>query len=68
MLLPAALAAAACSALGWALEEYKGTVICSSHDRDMLDRFAKKIIALNEDGIEFFDGPLEEYLKIREQK
>jgi ATPase subunit of ABC transporter with duplicated ATPase domains len=55
----------AVSALGWALEEYKGTVICASHDRDLLDRFAKKIISFNADGIEFFDGPLEEYLRVR---
>lgn len=53
----------AVSALGWALEEYKGTVVCASHDRDLLNRFAKKIISFTDKGIEFFDGPLEEYLK-----
>ena len=52
----------AVSALGWGLEEYKGTAIVASHDRDMLSRFAKKIIALEDDGIIIFDGPLEEYL------
>ena len=54
----------AVSALGWALDEYKETVICASHDRDLLDRFAKKIIAFTDKGIEYFDGPLEEYLKV----
>ncbi len=54
----------AVSALGWALEEYKGTCVCVSHDRDLIDRFAKKIIAFTADGIEYFDGPLEEYLLV----
>lgn len=52
----------AVSALGWGLEEYKGTVIVASHDRDMIDNFAKKIIAFEADGIHIFDGNLEEYL------
>ncbi len=55
----------AVSALGWALEEYKGTAIVASHDRDLLDRFAKKIIAFTDHGIEIFDGPLEEYLQVQ---
>lgn len=53
----------AVSALGWGLEEYKGTAIVASHDRDMLSRFAKKIIAFEDQGIVVFDGTLEEYLK-----
>jgi ATPase subunit of ABC transporter with duplicated ATPase domains len=52
----------AVSALGWALEEYKGTAIVASHDRDLIGRFAQKIIAFEEDGICVFDGNLEEYL------
>lgn len=52
----------AVAALGWALEDYKGTVIMASHDRELLDEVATKIIAFEEDGIHFFDGPLEEYL------
>jgi ATPase subunit of ABC transporter with duplicated ATPase domains len=55
----------AVSALGWGLDEYKGTAIVASHDRDMLSRFAKKIIAFEEKGIVIFDGPLEEYMKKR---
>lgn len=54
----------AVSALGWALEEYKGTAIVATHDRDLLDRFAKKIIAFTDSGIEVFDGPLEEYMQV----
>jgi ATPase subunit of ABC transporter with duplicated ATPase domains len=53
----------AVSALGWALEEYKGTAIVATHDRDLLNRFAKKIIAFTDKGIEVFDGPLEEYFQ-----
>ncbi len=52
----------AVAALGWALEDYKGTVIMASHDRELLDEVATKIIAFEEDGIHFFNGPLEEYL------
>lgn len=52
----------AVSALAWGLAEYKGTVIVVSHDRDLIDNVATKIIAFESDGIHFFDGPLEEYL------
>lgn len=52
----------AVSALGWGLDEYKGTVIVASHDRDLIGSVATKIIAFEEKGIRFFDGPLDEYL------
>lgn len=52
----------AVSALAWGLEEYKGSVIVASHDRDLISTVANKIIAFEEDGIHFFDGNLEEYL------
>jgi len=52
----------AVSALAWGLNEYKGTVILASHDRDLLDHVATKIIAFEADGIKVFDGSLEEYL------
>ena len=52
----------AVSALGWGLSEYKGTVIVASHDRDLIDNVATKIIAFEENGIQLFDGPLEQYL------
>jgi ATPase subunit of ABC transporter with duplicated ATPase domains len=52
----------AVSALAWGLEEYKGTVLVVSHDRDLIDTVATKIIAFENDGITFFDGPLEQYL------
>ncbi len=51
----------AVSALGWGLEDYKGTIITASHDRDLINHFATKIIALEKDCIHVFDGTLEEY-------
>lgn len=53
----------AVSALGWGLNEYKGSCICASHDRDLIDRFATKIISFTPAGVELYDGPLEEFLK-----
>lgn len=55
----------AVSALAWGLEEYKGTVIVASHDRDLIGTVATKIIAFEEDGITIFDGNLEEYFLTR---
>lgn len=52
----------AVSALAWGLEEYKGTVLVASHDRDLISTVAKKLIIFEEKGIHLFDGPLEEYL------
>lgn len=52
----------AVSALGWALNEYKGTVLLATHDRDLLEQVATKIIAFEPSGIKIFDGSLEEYL------
>jgi ATPase subunit of ABC transporter with duplicated ATPase domains len=52
----------AVSALAWGLEDFKGTAIVASHDRGMIDDFATKIIAFEDDGLHFFQGPLEEYL------
>lgn len=58
----------AVSALAWGLQEYKGTVIVASHDRDLIDTVATKIIAFEDDGIHFFDGNLEEYLARRKEQ
>eukprot|EP01156_Anaeramoeba_ignava_P018208 Anaeramoba_ignava/a91093_22.p1 GENE.a91093_22~~a91093_22.p1 ORF type:complete len:532 (-),score=23.51 a91093_22:444-2039(-) len=56
-------------ALGEGLRDYDGTVICVSHDRELLDAFATRIFAIQEDGtIVDFDGTYEEYLESREQQ
>ncbi len=55
----------AVSALSWAIQEFKGTVIVASHDRDLLSKTATRIIALEADRIHCYEGPLEEYLEVQ---
>lgn len=55
----------AVSALGWGLNEYPGTVVFASHDRDLIDTVANRIISFEENGIVIHNGPLEEYLAKR---
>jgi ATPase subunit of ABC transporter with duplicated ATPase domains len=55
----------AVSALTWALEDYKGTALFASHDRDLIGNGATKIIAFEDDGIHCFDGKLDEYFTSR---
>lgn len=50
------------SALAWGLTEFKATAIVATHDRNLISNFATKILALEKDGLHFFEGPLEEYL------
>ena len=50
------------SALAWGIEDFKGSVLMVSHDRDLIGKVANKIIAFEKDGIHFFQGTLEEYL------
>ena len=50
----------AVSALAWGLDDFKGTSIVASHDRDLIGGFATKIIAIEKDGIHFFNE-IEEY-------
>ncbi|MBD3842071.1 MAG: ATP-binding cassette domain-containing protein [Campylobacterales bacterium] len=51
-------------ALGEGLRDYEGSVICVSHDRELLDAFATRIIEIQADGtIIDFDGTYEEYLE-----
>jgi len=50
-------------ALGEALHGYKGGVICVSHDRELIDAFANRIIKINDDGTLLdFEGNYEEFL------
>ncbi len=58
----------AVSALAWGLEDYKGTALIATHDRGLMNEFAKKIIAFEADGIHYFEGPLEEYLLKKQAK
>ncbi|WP_213318572.1 ABC-F family ATP-binding cassette domain-containing protein [Chlamydiifrater volucris] len=49
------------SALSWAIEDYKGTVIFVSHDRSLINDCASKLIVFDKDRITFFNGTLEEH-------
>ncbi len=57
----------AVSALAWALEDFKGTVLLASHDRDLVQKAANKLIVFEENSIRFFDGKLDEYLSIHKK-
>ena len=52
----------AVSALSWALQDFKGTVIVASHDRDLIGNVATKLIAFEENRPRLFEGKLDEYL------
>jgi ATPase subunit of ABC transporter with duplicated ATPase domains len=53
-------------ALGEALFNFKGNVICVSHDRELLDAFANRIIELRADGTYVdFKGSYEEFAEAK---
>lgn len=53
-------------ALGEALHEFKGNVICVSHDRELLDAFATRIIEIQHDGsLIDFKGSYEEFAEAK---
>ncbi|MCD6172307.1 MAG: ATP-binding cassette domain-containing protein, partial [Sulfurimonas sp.] len=55
-------------ALGEGLLEFKGNVICVSHDRELLDAFASRIIEMHADGtITDFKGSYEEFAEAKEK-
>jgi ATPase subunit of ABC transporter with duplicated ATPase domains len=55
-------------ALGEALHNYQGGVICVSHDRELIDAFANRIIKLNEDGtLTDFEGDYEAFVAQHEK-
>jgi ATPase subunit of ABC transporter with duplicated ATPase domains len=54
----------AVSALAQGLKAYKGTVIVASHDQDLIDEVAEKLIVFDDKGhCKLFDGKLAEYSK-----
>ncbi len=51
-------------ALGEALHRYQGGVICVTHDRELIDAFANRIIKINEDGsVIDFEGDYESFVE-----
>lgn len=55
----------AVSALSWALQDFKGTIVVASHDRDLINHGTTKLIAFEDQKMRIFDGNLDEYLSIR---
>ncbi len=53
-------------ALNLALENYPGTLIFVSHDREVVSSLATRIIEMNRDGLVNFSGSYDEYLKAQE--
>lgn len=52
-------------ALGEALHNYQGGVICVSHDRELIDAFANRIIRINDDGSMIdFEGNYEAFVEV----
>jgi len=50
-------------ALNLALENYPGTLIFVSHDRDFVSSLATRIIEMTPTGINDFSGSYDEYLR-----
>lgn len=50
------------SALSWAMQDFKGTLIFASHDRGLLNDVATTMIAFEKGEIKNFKGTLEEYV------
>lgn len=51
-----------------ALEDYPGTLLVVSHDRNFLDQVVQKIYQIEEDGFHLFDGDYTSYLETTENK
>ncbi len=49
-------------ALNLALENYEGTLIFVSHDREFVSSLSTKVIELKEDGVNYYSGNYEDYL------
>lgn len=58
----------AVSALSWALQDFKGTVLFASHDRDLIGNTATKLVAFEEGKLRLFEGKLDEYFAIKRAK
>jgi ATPase subunit of ABC transporter with duplicated ATPase domains len=50
-------------ALNLALENYEGTLIFVSHDREFVSSLSTKVVELTETGTNYYSGNYEDYLK-----
>ena len=53
--------------LNLALENYPGTLIFVSHDREFVSSLATRILEMKPDGLVNFSGSYEDYLQLQEQ-
>jgi ATPase subunit of ABC transporter with duplicated ATPase domains len=53
-------------ALNLALENYEGTLIFVSHDREFVSSLSTQVIEMTEKGIEYYSGNYEEFLKTKQ--
>ncbi len=51
----------AVSALSWALQDFKGTVLVASHDRDLISNATTKILGFENKKLRLFEGKLDDY-------
>jgi ATPase subunit of ABC transporter with duplicated ATPase domains len=51
------------SALKEALQRYDGTCIFVTHDRDLVEDAATRVLAMSKHGIDDFNGPYAEFLR-----
>jgi ATPase subunit of ABC transporter with duplicated ATPase domains len=49
-------------ALNLALDNYEGTLIFVSHDREFVSSLSTKVIELKDDGMHYYAGNYEDYL------
>ncbi len=50
------------------LQDFKGALVLVSHDRDFLNRQARRIIAFHPEGVRFYHGNYDFYLRAREEE
>lgn len=50
-------------ALETALEEFEGAILAVSHDRYFINRFANRVLVMQEDGLLSFEGNYDDYLR-----
>lgn len=50
-----------------ALEEFPGTILAISHDRYFINRFANRVMVMNEDGVTEYLGNFDDYLEKRDR-
>ncbi len=50
-----------------ALEQFPGTIVAVSHDRYFIKKLATRILSFEKEGVLYFDGSYEDYLRYKEK-